>query len=196
MRWNTMRNEIGLSVDQKTWPIRQSARRPGDLSQILLKVLLQAFFDIKVKDRLEDASHHILTQLRILRILSKRVKGIVTPYVCSGAWHSHHENVLLALLASPDKENRKFGIDQILKLRNGKEIGDLSVRYRKTPKLNLKATTLQDLVSWTSGDIHEPVFTCSLSNEELTNILEKPYVTPDVKIKTPFSKLFLELKFT
>ena len=69
-----------------------------------------------------------------------------------------------------------------MKLRNGKEIGDLSVRYRKTPKLNLKATTLQDLVSWTNGDIHEPVFTCSLSNEELTNILEKLYVTPDVKI--------------
>ena len=104
--------------------------------------------------------------------------------MCSGAWHLHHENVLLvlALLASPDKEDCKFGIDQILKLRNGKEIGDLSVRYQKRPKLNLKATTLQDLVSWTSGDIHEPVFTCSLSNEELTNVLEKPYVTPDVKI--------------
>ena len=54
--------------------------------------------------------------------------------------HSHYENVLLALLASPDKEDRKFGIDKILKLRNGKEIGDLSVRYQKTPKLNLKAT--------------------------------------------------------
>ena len=53
--------------------------------------------------------------------------------MCSGAWHSHHENVLLvlALLASPDKEDPKFGIDQILKLRNGKEIGDLSVRYQK-----------------------------------------------------------------
>ena len=69
--------------------------------------------------------------------------------MCSGAWHSHHENVLLvlALLASPDKEDCKFGIDQILKLRNGKEIGDLSVRYQTRPKLNLKATTLQDLVS-------------------------------------------------
>ena len=56
------------------------------------------------------------------------------------------------------------------------------MRYRKTNKLNFKATTLQAFVSRTSGDIHEPVFTCSLSNEELTNILEKPYVTPGVKI--------------
>ena len=162
-----------------------SGKQLEDL-EILVRFSLESyfklFFDIKVKDRLEDAPHHILTQLRILRTQSKRVQGIVTPFVCSGAWHSHHENVLLALLASPDKVDRKFGIDQILKLRNGKEIGDLSVRYRKTPKLNLKATTLQDLVSWTSGDIHEPVFTCNLSNEELINILEKPYVTPDVKI--------------
>ena len=42
--------------------------------------------------------------------------------------------------------------------------------------MNLEATTLEDLVSWTSGYVY------SLSNEELTNILEKPYVTPDVKV--------------
>ena len=53
--------------------------------------------------------------------------------MCSGAWHSHHENVLLALLASPDKEDRKFGIDQILKLRNGKEIVDSNVDIEKHP---------------------------------------------------------------
>ena len=32
--------------------------------------------------------------------------------MCSGVWYSHYENVLLVLLASPDKEDCKFGIDQ------------------------------------------------------------------------------------
>ena len=71
-----------------------SGKQLEDL-EILVRFSLESyfklFFYIKVKDRLEDAPHHILTQLRILRTLSKRLQGIVTPYVCSGAWHSHHE---------------------------------------------------------------------------------------------------------
>ena len=45
-----------------------------------------------------------------------------------------HAMLVLALLASPDKEDRKFGIDKILKLRNGKEIVDSNVDIEKHPR--------------------------------------------------------------
>ena len=44
-----------------------------------LQFYFKHFFDIKIKDKLENASYHILSQLRILRNQPGRVKEIVTP---------------------------------------------------------------------------------------------------------------------
>ena len=54
---------------------------------------------------------------------------------------------MISLLASSDPKDRKFAVDQILKLRGKSEYGDMGVRPRKTPKLNMSATTLTKLIS-------------------------------------------------
>ena len=47
--------------------------------------------------------------------------------------------------------------------KGGKELGDLSLRDRVTPRLNLEATSLQTLISWKLEELHEPVYTCKLT---------------------------------
>ena len=122
-----------------------------------------------------DAPYHILTSLRILKTQPKKVRDSVSFYIRSGAWYAHSECVLLSLLASPVIADRKFAVNQILKMRGKEEFGDTSVRVCITPKLNLAASSLVKLISWKTGEVDEPVFTCSLSREEIQGFLEKPY---------------------
>ena len=64
---------------------------------ICLQLYFKLFFDIKVKDKLEDASYHIPSQLRILRNQPDRVKEIVTPYIQLGAWYANHKSILFVI---------------------------------------------------------------------------------------------------
>ena len=84
----------------------------------------------------------------------------MAPFVQSGAWFAHSEALLLSLLSSSKGEDRKFGIDQILKIRGDSDDGDKKPRARKTPTINMKSITLIDLINWESERIHlqfEPV---------------------------------------
>ena len=92
--------------------------------------------------------------------------------------------VLLSLLGSEEPENRKFAVDWILKIRGEEEHGDLRVRDRITPKLNLQATSLQTLIPWKLEELHEPVYTCKLDRKQLSMILEKPFPVPKYSIHT------------
>ena len=143
-----------------------------------LKLYFKLYFDIKVKHTLADAPYHILTQVQLLKEQPKQVQDIVSFYVRTGAWYAHHENVLISLLASSIYEDRKFAVEQILKLRGKAEFGDMSVRPRKTPKLNLSATSLINLITWKPGEVHEPVFTCSLSKADISGFLVHPFTPP------------------
>ena len=71
-------------------------------------------------------------------------------------------------------EERRFGVQKILEVRGDNEIGDMSVRTRKTPSVNKDATTIMNLISWDKKEVYEPVMTCSLSKQELVNILDNP----------------------
>ena len=71
----------------------------------------------------------------------------MTPYIRSGAWFSHSEALLFTLGSSPIKEEREFGVNRILEIRGQEVCGDLSVRPRKTPTINLEAKTLATLIS-------------------------------------------------
>ena len=82
------------------------------------------------------------------------------------------------MLSSEDKEDRKFAVSIILKIRGNKELGDMSVRPRKTPKLNLNATTLKTLITWKIAECDEPEVTCKMTKEELNKCLDRPYKVP------------------
>ena len=92
--------------------------------------------------------------------------------------------MLLSLLGSNVAEDRSFAIQWIFKIRGEKELGDLSLRDRVTPRLNLEATSLQTLISWKLEELHEPVYTCKLTKEELNQYLENPYPGPKYSIHT------------
>lgn len=69
-------------------------------------------------------------------------------------------------------------------MRGNEEFGDTSVRPQIIPKLNLSATSLQNLITWQPGQMQEPVFTCSLSRNQIKEILIKPYKVPEFSIHT------------
>ena len=55
--------------------------------------------------------------------------------------------------------------------------GDLSVRPRKTPTINLEAKTLTILISW-DKDIHELVFTTKHPSDIVHCFVDTPFSTP------------------
>ena len=97
----------------------------------------------------------------------------------TGAWFSHSESLLLTLLANNDPSDRDFSVRQIVRIRNGEDYGDKSVRARKTPEINLNADNLKGLIDWDKEKVTEPIFTCSISTNDLvfykTNKFEAPY---------------------
>jgi hypothetical protein len=73
-------------------------------------------------------------------------------------------HLITSLLASgSDPPDRRFAVNQILKLRGYSEYADTSVRPRVTPKLNLSATSLTKLITWKAGKVDEHVLTCSMT---------------------------------
>ena len=65
------------------------------------------------------------------------------------------------------------------------KFGDTSVRPRRTPAINFQATSLTTLIPW-DKDIHEPVFTCSLSNEEIRKLIDHPFPAPYFPLHTQY----------
>ena len=165
--------------------------------EILVKFCVQMYFklyfDICVKNKLENGPLHVLTELKILKTLPKKVSNIVTPYVKTGAWFSHSECCLLTLLSSDKVADRTFAVSKILDIRGTNEYGDTSVRPRRTPKLNLDATTLQSLISWNVEDCYEPIFTCNLSQDEIRACIETPYKAPQFHIHTQSTERCVKL---
>ena len=97
------------------------------------------------------------------------------------------------MLSSEDKEDRKFAVDNIMKIRGKSELGDMSVRPRKTPKLNLNATSLKDLIPWKTAECDEPVFTCKMTKEQINECLDVPFKVPKFTIHTQSTERCVKL---
>ena len=135
------------------------------------------WFEIKCKPGLVNGPRHVFRMIRLLEDHApRRVKEIVVPVVNRGAWHAHSENLLLSLLASEDKEERDLAVDVIVKLRQGKNTGDKSVRQFRVPELNWKAEKVTELISWSDPSqlVFEPVLSCDLSLSELEELRDTP----------------------
>ena len=95
------------------------------------------------------------------------------------SWLAHSEMVLQTLLCSEDEDERSFAVEKILELRRkegDEDQGDSSVRPRRTPAVNTKASCLRELIEWT--DIHEPPLTCEKSRDELLEYIKTPMPVP------------------
>jgi hypothetical protein len=154
------------------------------LVQFCVKMYFKLYFEISSKHLLEDGPRHILLELKILKTMPVNVANIITPYIRTGAWYSHSECILVSLLTSSNKNERKFGVDKVLQIRGNNELGDTAVRKRISPKINLDATILQELISWNVKDCYEPIFTCNLSKVEVSKFIENPLKIPKFSIHT------------
>ena len=163
------------------------------LARFFINFYFKLYFDIKVKHLLIDAPRHILTSLRLLRAEPKSVSKVISPFIQSGAWNAHPENLLLCLLASQDPVERCFAVDKILESRGSEEFGDESVRTRITPKLNFSATTLSDLIFWNEVNIEEPVFSCCLSRYDIEQLRHQPLTVPPFSCHTQSTERCVKL---
>ena len=168
-----------------------------EVFKLIIKFVLQSYFklyfDIKVKHKLVDGPNHTVTSLRILRSQDEKTQEIVKKCVASGAYHAHPENVILSLLASENKEDRIFAIDQIWKLRGSNEFGSMDIRIRKTPNINFNATSLTNLIFWDKIKCYEPVFTCKYSKNELLMFKDSPMIAPDFPIHTQSTERVIQV---
>ena len=181
-RWLTTGEALLFMWTRKHGLTGKNLENLETLVRFCLDSYFKLFFDIKVKHDIIYGPTHVLTQVRILRTLPQAVQTIVTPYIRTGAWYSHSECVLLSLLGSQDKEDRRFAVEFILKIRGKNQFGSLKVRARRMPRLNLMATSLQTLIEWNVKESHEPVYTCKFNQEQLKQLIEVPFSVPKFSI--------------
>ena len=129
---------------------------------------------MQVLHRIGEGPRHVLTQVQLLREQPQVVRDVVSPYVATGAWFAHPEAVLLSLVCSGDREERELGVRKILERRGEDQYGDTRVRARMTPNFNFSASSIYELISW-DRDIHEPSFTCSLTEEQLEDLKDTTF---------------------
>ena len=112
-RWLTSAQRTVFMLTRKHGFTGSNLKTLELLVQFCLEYYFKLYFDIKVKFHLEDAPYHILTQLRILKTLPKKVRDAVTFYIRTGAWYAHCGCLLLSLLAIDQYQDRKFAVDKI-----------------------------------------------------------------------------------
>lgn len=181
-RWLTTANRfLRLYVSECTL----TAKEESSLKHIvtfIVQVYYPCWFLAKVKHSWLEGPRHLLTQLRLIRQQPEVVQDAVMQTVRSAAWHSHSECVLQTMLASQDREERAFAVKKILELRGESQVGDLTCRVRRLPKLNVDATSLSDLIEW--DEAHEPVVTCRIVSEDLQKVTETPLQVPYLPVHT------------
>ncbi|KAL3054343.1 hypothetical protein OYC64_006631 [Pagothenia borchgrevinki] len=93
----------------------------------------------------------------------------------AGPCDANCEKILQTLLCSEDQKEIIEGV--ILAIRGegdpDTQLGDSSVRTRRTPDINCDASSIGDLISWSEG-VSEPPLTCLLSTSEVKNVIKTP----------------------
>ena len=127
--------------------------------EFIIGLYYPCWFNVKVKHSWIKGPRHILFQLDCLKSQRKEVLDLVMPTVRRSAWCGHSEAILQTLLCSEDQKERTEGVERILAIRGegdpDPQLGDSSVRHRKTPDINCDASSIGDLISW-SEDVSEP----------------------------------------
>ncbi|KAJ8394481.1 hypothetical protein AAFF_G00044910 [Aldrovandia affinis] len=145
-------------------------RKLGANSEALFHVLT-------VKHSWIEGPRHILFQLDCLKSQRKDVLDLVMPTVRRCAWYAHSEAILQTLLCSEDQKEMIERVERILAIRGegdpDTQLGDSSVRTRRTPDINCDASSIGDLISRSEG-VSEPPLTCFLSTLEVKNFINTP----------------------
>ena len=123
---------------------------------------------------------HVLHQLMQLRKQSRTIIDIVMLTVQRGAWYAFSEDILQTMLCLENKIERRKGIERIIQIRQNRcegNLGDKSVRIRKTPELNPTATNLNEVIAWKNA--YEPLCTCNFTTTQLNEYFSKTMAVPN-----------------
>ena len=85
-------------------------------------------------------------------------------------------------MCSNDQQERIEGVERILAIRGegdpDTQLGDSSVRSRKTLEINDDASSIGEMISWSEG-VSEPPLTCTINTSELKNFFNTPMEVPN-----------------
>lgn len=181
-RWLTTANRLLRLWVSKHGLKGKNLKNLQFIVEFIIGVYYPCWFNIKVKHSWIEGPKHILFQMHCLRSQRKEVLDIVMPTVKRSAWYAHSEAILQTLLCSEDHKERVEGVERILAIRGERDpniqVGDASVRIRRTPDINRDACRIGDLISWSDG-VSEPPLTCSLSTSEVKNFINAPMEVPN-----------------
>ena len=151
--------------------------------EFIVGVYFPNWFNVKVKHKWVEGLNHVLYQLDLLMSQNKKVLDIVMPTIRRSAWYAHPEAVLQAMLCSDNIAERKEAVSKIVQIRGegdeATQLGDTSVRPRRTPEINIKAVTLNQLVDLDDPLVTEPPLTCTLTTERIKKFIDEPMEVPD-----------------
>ena len=124
---------------------------------------------------LEGPRHLLSIITRIQTYCTEEEMELLRPHIQFNGYFGQHEVVLASLLGSSNKEERKVGLDIIIKLRKKeKRSKRKTVRKVRIPQLNLLATKLTEMVDLEKA-VSSPPTLFKFSDKELEQFLEKPY---------------------
>jgi hypothetical protein len=176
-RWLTTANRLLRLWVSKHGLERKNLKNLKCIVEFIIGVYYPCWFNVKVKHSWIEGPRHILFQLDCLKNQRKEVLDIVIPTVKRSAWYAHSEAILQTLLCSEDSKERIEGVERILAIRGDgdpdTQLGDSSVRTRRTPDINCDASRISELISWLEG-VSEPPLTCSISSSELKKFINIP----------------------
>jgi len=156
-----------------------STAQPTDELQSLAKFVVVCYgpmwFQIKCAPRCTDGPNHLLQQIKIQRLLSPDVVSITFPVMQRNSYWAHQENVLLAMLADEDEENRKVAVDIIKSIRQQASASQHHIREFRPPHITDSCRTLRDLLPPVDQCKFEPPMTSKLTDEELDSIVQQRY---------------------
>lgn len=178
-RWLTTANRLCRIWVSKHGLKGKSLNNLKLIVEYIVGVYYPCWFNIKVKHSWTEGPRHILFQLQQVRLQNKAVMDVVLPTIKRSAWYAFSEMIIQTLLCSDDSKERKAGVQKIVDLRGRDDdiLGDLSVRPRNTPSINLSASSLLELIDWSCG-VYEPPLTCKLTTSEVKKFIDKPMVVP------------------
>ena len=175
-RWLTFASEILILWMSNHGLSGELLQRLRTVVVYIVSVYVPMWFRIKVLHSWLDGPRHVLTHLELLRLQTPDVQRILIPYLRTSSWFAHSESILQTLLTSSDAEERKFGVQKILKIRGRNSHGKTAPRKRKLPTMNIGAGNLVELIDWNRA--HEPLLTCHLSKEEVKEFVHTPMTVP------------------
>ena len=162
---------------------RLKGKNLANLQQIIeyiMRVYLPNWFNTKIKHHWIQGPNHVLFQLQTTRSLSLETQEMLRDHIQRSAWYSHSESILQSMLCSEQEEERRWGVNRIISLREGGEdrTGNNQQRSRRTSELNFQATSLRELIDWDKENVHEPPLTCHLTTADLRHFYTTPMEVP------------------